>query len=143
MTRREIREEIYKIIFSIEFHPYEELESQIEFAFDALVTITDEDRFVKGKGYPTEEDLSYIKNKVLAIGKQAEEIDARINEVVTNWRTSRMGKAELSAIRLAYYEMMEEHLTPAIVINEAVELVKKYGGEESSGFVNGVLAKLV
>lgn len=60
------------------------------------------------------------------------------------WKTSRMGKVDLTLIRLAVYEMKFEEDVPAgVAINEAVELAKAYGTDDSSSFVNGILAKLV
>ena len=59
------------------------------------------------------------------------------------WKTSRMGKVDLTIIRLAVYELKyEEDIPTGVAINEAVELAKKYGTDTSSSFVNGVLAKL-
>ena len=72
------------------------------------------------------------------------EIDAMINEAAKGWKTSRMGKVDLTIIRLAVYEMkFEEDIPTGVAINEAVELAKAYGTDESASFVNGILAKLV
>ena len=58
--------------------------------------------------------------------------------------TDRMGKVDLTVIRLAVYEMkFDETIPDGVAINEAVELAKKFGQDESAGFVNGVLAKFV
>ena len=73
-----------------------------------------------------------------------EEIDAAINEVSEGWKTTRMGKVDLTLIRLAVYEMKhEEDIPVGVAINEAVELAKQYGTDDSPAFINGVLAKLV
>lgn len=67
-----------------------------------------------------------------------------VNQVAQGWKTSRMGKADLAIIRLAVYEMkFEEDVPEGVAINEAVELAKSYGTDDSPSFVNGVLAKLV
>jgi N utilization substance protein B len=72
------------------------------------------------------------------------EIDGQLNEKMSGWSTDRIGKVELTILRIALYEMNEEKkVSCAVAINEAVELAKLYGGEQSSGFVNGVLAKIV
>ena len=72
------------------------------------------------------------------------EIDAEINEKSTGWKTSRMGKVDLSIIRLAVYEIrFDEEVPEKVAINEAVELAKKFGTDESPAFINGVLAKFV
>ena len=62
----------------------------------------------------------------------------------SGWKLNRMGKAELAILRIAVYEMLYDQEVPEkVAINEAVELAKKYGSDMSSGFVNGVLAKVV
>ncbi len=91
----------------------------------------------------SEQDAAYIEEKVRAIYRRLDEIDAQINASAEGWKTTRMGKAELAIIRLAVYEMKyEEEIPTAVAINEAVELAKRYGGEHGAAFVNGVLAKL-
>ena len=72
------------------------------------------------------------------------EIDKKIDEVAAGWKTKRMGKVELTILRLAVYEMLYDDTIPEKVsVNEAVELAKKFGGNESPAFVNGVLAKFI
>ena len=66
-----------------------------------------------------------------------------MNEVAKGWKTTRMGKVDLTIIRLAVYEMKyEEDIPVKVAINEAVELAKQYGTDDSPAFVNGILAKL-
>lgn len=72
-----------------------------------------------------------------------DELDAIINEKAEGWTTSRMGKVDLTIIRLAIYEMRYKHLPEGVAINEAVELAKAYGTDRSGSFVNGILAKVV
>ena len=91
----------------------------------------------------SEKDKEYISNKFHNIVEKIDEIDAAINEVSEGWKTRRMGKVDLTLIRLAVYEMKYEDDIPVkVAINEAVELAKQYGTDESPAFVNGVLAKL-
>lgn len=67
-------------------------------------------------------------------------IDATIAEYSRNWRFGRIGRVELAILRLALYELKQCPKTPArVVINEAVELAKRYGDENSKSFVNGIL----
>ena len=76
------------------------------------------------------------------IAEKLPEIDKLINETAIGWDTQRMGKVELTIIRLAVYEIRFDETVPiGVAINEAVELAKKFGQEGSSGFVNGILAK--
>ena len=131
MTRREIREQIFKMLFRVEFYNQEEMSEQIALC---------EDDACDWK----EKDKTYIFEKVEKISEKIEEIDAKINEVSEGWKTGRMGKVDLTLIRLAVYEMLYEEDVPAkVAINEAVELAKQYGTDNSPSFVNGVLAKLV
>ena len=72
------------------------------------------------------------------------ELDEEINKVAEGWKTNRMGTVELSILRLAVYELKHDDEIPEkVAINEAVELAKKFGGDEAPAFVNGILAKLV
>lgn len=132
MSRRELREEIFKFIFRVEFHEKEEMEQQEKLFFenDELVL--------------KEEDAAYISAKSNKILEKIEEIDAMINERAKGWTTERMSKVDLTIIRLAVYEIrFDEDVPTGVAINEAVELAKRFGQEESSGFVNGILAKFV
>ena len=132
MSRRELREQIFKFIFRVEFNSKEEMAEQEKFFFE------DDELVIK------EEDAAYISTKSNKILEKLEEIDEMINQQAKGWTTERMSKVDLTIIRLAVYEIkFDEDVPTGIAINEAVELAKKFGQEESSGFVNGVLAKFV
>ena len=131
MTRREIREQVFKMLFRVEFYNQEEMSEQIALCEDDACDWKEKDR-------------AYIFEKVGNISDKLEEIDAKINEVSEGWKTGRMGKVDLALIRLAVYEMLYDEDVPAkVAINEAVELAKQYGTDNSPAFVNGILAKLV
>ena len=73
-----------------------------------------------------------------------EKIDEKISTVAKGWTLGRMGKVDLSLIRLAVYEMLyDEEVPVGVAINEAVELAKIFGQDGSSSFVNGLLAKVL
>lgn len=127
MTRRELRENVFKIIFQADFHSEDELNRQLD------LTLEEESW--------NEEQKEQIREKCRNIFSHREQLDEEINRVVEGWKTTRMSKVDLSLIRLALYELKYEKLPKGVVINEAVELAKQYGTEQSSGFVNGVLAK--
>lgn len=130
MTRRELREQIFYMLFRIEFHEVEEMPEQFKMYEEMLVRCS-------------EKDTTYIKEKVNDIVAHVEEIDALINGVAEGWKTTRMGKVDLTLLRLAVYEMKYDEAVPVkVAINEAVELAKNYGTDGSAAFVNGVLAKL-
>ena len=131
MTRRELRENVFMMLFRVEFHEEEEMPEQMVLFEEELENLS-------------EKDSAYINHKCNEIFAKLPEIDAAINEATTGWKTSRMAKVDLSIIRLAVYEMKyEDDLDNKISINEAVELAKKYGTDDSSSFVNGVLAKFL
>jgi len=130
MSRRELREQIFKLLFRIEFNIPEDMEEQKELFF------SDEENNVLQK------DADYISEKYDSIMMKLNEIDSMINEKAECWTTTRMGKVELTILRLAVYEIKYDDAIPtSVAINEAVELSKKFGQEGSSSFVNGVLSQ--
>ena len=131
MKRTEMREHIFRMVFSYEFNSDQEMPQQMQLYFEQL----DQE--------PKEEDMAYIRDKALNVILKSEEIDDKLNEHVTCWKTSRMNKVDLSILRLAVYEMKyDEDVPVGVAINEAVELAKKYSGDEGPAFINGVLARL-
>jgi len=131
MSRRELREEIFKMLFRTEFYTIQELPEQWQLFFEELEN-------------EKEDDIAYIRDKAEQIIDRREEIDGMINDSSKGWKTSRMGKVDLALIRLAVYEMkFEEDMPTGVAINEAVELAKSYGTDDSASFINGVLAKMV
>ena len=131
MGRSELREHIFRILFRIEFQPKEEMEEQLALYLEELEAAKDTEK-------------EYIRTKYAAIAEKVEMIDEKINASVTGWKTSRMGKVDLTILRLAVYEIeWDEEVPQGVAINEAVELAKRYGGEESPSFINGVLGKIV
>lgn len=129
MSRRKLREQLFKLLFRVEFNPREEMPEQERLFFE-------EER---------EENLAekqQIDDKFQNILCKLEEIDGLLNEKVEGWNTGRMGKVDLTILRLAVYEInYDESIPTGVAINEAVELAKKFGQSSSPSFVNGVLAK--
>lgn len=133
MKRRELREQIFKLLFRVEFNDGEAMPEQIALFVDDMK----EDREV------SPEDEAYISGKYGKIMEKLPEIDMMLEQVSKGWKLSRMNKVDLTILRLAVYEMkFDEDIPPKVAINEAVELSKKFGGDDSPAFVNGVLAKL-
>jgi len=132
MTRRQIREHIFKELFQSDFYTREELGEQFENYFEALeVEITDEEK-------------SEVAAKVDGAIEKLSEIDGKLDAVAEGWSLKRMGGVERSILRLAAYEIFfDDSIPERVAINEAVELAKKFGGDEAPAFVNGILAKLV
>lgn len=131
MTRSELRDNIFKMLFRVEFHEAKEMEEQLSIFQEDLEHLESKDE-------------EYIREKTNSIIEKLSEIDEKINDKSVGWKTSRMSKMDLSILRLATYEILyDEDVPNAVAINEAVELAKKYGTDDSKAFVNGILAKIV
>ena len=132
MGRRELREQIFKLVFRIEFNKLEDMPEQEKLFFEEEENVA------------TEKDEKYIVNKYEDIVSKLDVIDEMINKEAKGWETTRMGKVDLTLIRLAVFEIkFDDEIPTGVAINEAVELAKKFGQDSSPSFVNGVLAKLV
>lgn len=131
MTRRNLRIQIFKLLFRVEFNQPEEMSEQMALFFNTEKTID-------------EEAQAEIQEKYEAIEGKLSELDRMLNEKATGWTTTRMGKVDLAILRLALYEILYDDKVPAsVAINEAVEIAKKFGQDESPSFINGILAKFV
>ena len=132
MGRREVREQVFKLLFRVEFNPREEMPQQEAFFFE------DEENKMAQEGFA---EVTQKFNRIL---EKLDDIDGELNGKVQGWNTERMGKVDLTILRLAVYEILYDETIPTrVAINEAVELAKKFGGDDAPSFINGVLAKLV
>lgn len=132
MTRSELREYLFKLLFRVEFNEPEDMAQQKELFF-----ADDEVSF-------SEKDESYIAEKFERIKAALPELDEALFAKAEGWTANRIGKVELTIFRLAIYEILKDETVPTgVAINEAVELAKKYGQDNAGSFVNGVLAKFV
>ena len=130
MGRRELREHIFKLLFMSQFNSTEEMEGQTGLYLENLQPLE-------------EQDQTYIQEKYQKITEKLPEIDELINSVSKGWKTRRMSRVDLTILRLAVYELRQEESIPVSVsINEAVELGKRFGGETSSSFINGILGQI-
>ena len=131
MNRTEMRENAFKLIYSLEIQKVENVQEQINLYFESN-NITDE------------EAKKYISNAVNGIEEHQEEI---LKDIETNlkeeWKLSRISKMDLTILKLAIYEIKFTDVPYKVSINEAVELAKKYGEDKSKNFVNGILASVV
>ena len=130
MTRREFREHTAILTFIFEFYPEAEWTEQFKLYAD----------YAKIK----EEDRESLRQRVFSIEGKKAEIDSLIDGASKKWRISRLSKTDLMLVRVAVYEIrFDDEIPNKVSINEAVELAKIYGGDESPAFVNGVLAKFM
>lgn len=131
MNRTAIREQTFKLIYSLEIQKQENLEEAIEL-YEESNEITDE----KAK--------EYINQTILGIQENKEEIVHQIEvNLKAEWKIERISKVDLAILKLAIYELKYTEIPFKVAINEAVELAKKYGEDSSKNFVNGILASVV
>ena len=121
---------MFRLCFSIDFHTSEEFEAQADLYFS-------NNDFFRNK------EKDYIKTRTLDMLSRLEEIDQKINENSKGWDIKRLGKAELTILRIAVYEIMfDEDIPDKVAINEAVELSTTYCNEKAASFINGILGKI-
>lgn len=130
MKRRELREHIFELLFRIEFNSSEEMPEQIRLFFADMEELQ-------------EKDQSYMEEKFSHIVERLPELDREIEGTAKGWKLSRMSRVDLTILRLAVYEMeFDDDVPVGVAINEAVELAKKFGGDDSPAFINGILGKI-
>ncbi len=123
--RRKAREETLRILFRLEFE-----DTQLE---KTLIQYWENRK-------ASEEIKEYSTWLVKGIISHQDKIDNIIQQVSEHWRISRMALIDRNILRMAVFELLnEENIAPAIVINEAIEIAKKYSGDKAATFVNGIL----
>jgi len=124
-SRRKARESALQVLFQLEFD-----ESDSDKVLDQY-----------WKGHKESEDTQeFCRLLVQGILSHRVEIDTHIESTSQHWRVSRMAHVDRNILRMAVYELLyEKELAPAIVIDEALEIAKKFGSQETSKFVNGIL----
>ncbi|HAG69514.1 MAG TPA: transcription antitermination factor NusB [Lachnospiraceae bacterium] len=138
MKRQDVREHVFRLLFRVEFTGIDGMEEQLDLYFDAP---SDDDDEIDSNF--SEADNLYIRKKYEGIAGHLDDIDRALNEASKGWEISRMGKVELSVLRLAVYEILyDEDIPTGVAIDQAVELAKKYGQDGASAFINGILANI-
>ncbi len=131
MNRSAIREQAFKLIYSLEIQKKENIEEQIEL-------------YIENNNLTDKNAQKYIKDAVNGIQSNKEEIENKIKKnLKTDWKIERISKIDLAILKLAIYEIKYTETPFKVVINEAVELAKKYGEDTSKNFINGILASVV
>ena len=143
MTRTQVREHLFKLLFRIEFNSGEEMEEQLKLFFTDSPADAEEDYTSVGADIP-EDDAEYIRVKYNGIVQKLSDIDNTINSAAKGWTTDRLGKVELAILRVAVYEMMYDEAIPVgVAIDEAVDLAKKFAQDGASSFINGILSGVI
>lgn len=130
MNRSKIREETFKLLYSLEFDNEDE-NNKI-------------DTYIEENNIKESKDINYIKDTIIGIKKEEENINNIISyNLASKWKIERISKIDLAILKLAIYELNNTDIPFKVVINEAVELAKLYGNDNSKVFINGVLASVV
>ena len=131
MSRTEMRELAFKLVYSLEVQHDENIEEQI-------------DLYIQENEIEKQDVIDYIKDIINGINSNSQEIEEIIKKCLTEkWTIERISKINLSILKLAIYEIKYKDIPYKAEINEAVELAKKYGEDTSSKFINGALASAV
>ena len=129
MTRREIREEIFKLLFEKELTD-NNVEKRIE-------------ETIKENNIRKEEHIEFLKSYINDIIENEDILIEKIKEILDGWTYERLGTLEKVLLKISFYEITIKKIGYEIAINEAVELAKKYSYDDTKEFLNGILAKLV
>lgn len=129
MKRRELRAIIMQGLFQTDFTGV-----NLESAIDYLLL----------ENKLAEKELEFVKKILYGTVANLTAIDEELSEHLIDWTIDRLPRVDRSVLRLAFYELIyEQEPSYKVVINEAVELAKEYSGEESSSYINGVLASYI
>lgn len=131
MERRQFRTNIFKALFQAEFHTKEEMEQVVGL-------------FEDSEGITKEKDRKQLHDRLMDILEKQQQLDEQIADYSNGWKLDRLGKAELTILRVAVYEILFDDSVPdAVAVNEAVELAKLYAEDKAPGFINGILGQVV
>ncbi len=131
MKRTEAREQAFKLLYSLQLMDEKNIEEQLEL-------------FIQENEINDKDGIDYIKDIIMGTDKYNAEIEKAISEnIKSDWDIHRISKIDLTLLKLGIYEIVYSKLPYKVVINEVVELAKKYGDDNSKAFVNGVLASIV
>ena len=130
MSRRKLRIHLFKMIFIYAFTLERDMPEQLSLYLDGIEGLTEEDR-------------EYLLQRYEEVHDRIPEIDRMLNDTARGWKTDRFGSCDLAILRVACYELLfDEEIPEGVAINEAVELAKQFGGDESPSFINGILGEI-
>ena len=129
MTRREIREEIFKLLFE-----YELIDNDIEKRINETIA---------EKNLKRDEEIDFLRSYITEIIENKDILTDRIRQVLDGWTYERLGTIEKVLLKISFYEVTIKDIGYEIAINEVLEIAKKYSYNDTKDFLNGILAKLV
>ena len=137
MNRSAIREKAFELIYSLEIQKQDNYLNQEDLQ-EAV------DLYIENNEITDKNAKEYIVDAIFGIENNKEKIVSQIEKhLKADWKLDRISKIDLAILKLAIYEIQYKDLPFKVVINEAVELAKRYGEDSSKNFVNGVLASIV
>lgn len=130
MGRKKARDNAFKCVYELEYLGQAKISDILNMCYE--------------DNNNDEEEKEYIRNVLYGIIEHQAQIDEIILSKLKNWSISRIAKIDLAILRLAIYEIKYvDNIPEKVSINEAVELAKMYGNNDSKSFINGVLAKVI
>ena len=145
--RRRAREIALQVLHVMDVSPELDANAALARTFTHLVTerghVEEDDANLDGE-VTARPDRALIEELVRGVGARREELDETLTKLSRNWRLERMAVVERNIIRLALWELLYAPAVPInVVINEAIELAKRFGTAEGAAFVNGLLDRAV
>ncbi len=130
MSRRTARKHAFFIVYQMAFHEDFNVAEACEYCFAEVPDVT-------------KTDSAFIQSEVFGTVKNLQQIDTLISEHAIEWSIERLSKIDHAIMRLAVYEILfADDVPTSVSINEAVEIAKEYGDDNSPSFINGVLGKI-
>lgn len=131
MNRSESREAAFKLLYSLQIQKTYSLNEQIPL-------------FIEDENIKDSAAIKYIEETITGIEENNKQIEDYIKEnIKSDWSITRISKIDLTLLKLGIYELLYSKLPYKVVVNEVVELAKKYGDDSSKSFINGVLASII
>ena len=131
MNRTESREAAFKLLYSMQISPDDDIQEQI-------------DLFLSSEDIIDSEAIRYINDTVKGINNNNAMIEKQISEnIKKDWTIARISKVDLTLLKIGIYEILYTDIPFKVVVNEVVKIAKKYGDDSSSSFINGVLASII
>ena len=142
--KREAREFCFQYFFHLQLPVFEEFRKSLNTDSDTSEIKSSIDEYKESTNtLLSEENAKFVLNTVVGTLKNYEQIEDLISKKLKNWKLDRISKVDHTNLLLSTYELCFDKKTPAnIVINEAIEISKKFGNKDSGAFINGVLDKL-
>lgn len=140
MSRRLAREYAVKFLYSADLNKDENTDELLKVFFDSEAGFEEEvpnDNMRKS-------DIKFAEELIKGTLEKLDDIDRMIRENTVGWSMGRIAKVDLAVLRLALYEILyRDDIPDSVAVNEAIELAKKYSTDESGGFINGILGKII